>query len=221
MSTSFPNLSRKVYARLYHSFHKTVPTTITLSYLQAQLEASKSSAGVYINDLKKIGFLDDDGNTTSLVHRWKMPESYSQACQEILQNVYPDELLQLAGNDPDFNIVKNWFKAEGMNDSIAGQRAGFFCLLNENVPPEKQEAQTKKKITKIKSKAESTKFDAVNDPAEIETATASTTNLESKKEENGLNISHDVNVNIQIHIGADASSEQIEAIFSNMAKYLK
>jgi hypothetical protein len=30
-----------------------------------------------------------------------------------------------------------------------------------------------------------------------------------------------LNVNVQIHISADASSEQIEAIFANMKKYLR
>jgi len=145
MTASFPNLSRKIYSKIYHAFSKTVPTTISTSYLMAQLGASKSSASIYLGDLKKIGFVNDDGTTSKLVHKWKMPETYAEACKEIANSVYPDELLEMAEGNADYSTVKSWFKAEGMNDSIAGQRATFFCVLFEGTPPEKIEATKTKK----------------------------------------------------------------------------
>lgn len=218
MTASYLNLSAKIYAKFYYGFHNKVPSTISSSYIQAQFKASKSSANIYIADLKKIGFLDDDGNTTKLVHSWKMPETYAAACKEIRESVYPDELLDLAGTNPDQSVVKNWFKAEGMNDSIASQRAGFFCLLFVETPPERPDEVEKKKNKPTASKQSVAMPQAVEDVGDQV--------IQSNKPDGGLaakpfNLSNDVNVNIQIHIGADATSEQIESIFLNMSKYLK
>jgi hypothetical protein len=168
-----------------------------------------------------VGLIDDDGALTDRGNKWRLDPTYGEACQEILDEIYPEELMLLANDDgsPDAQKVRTWFDHKGFGESNAGQMAATYTMIASKEVPEAPASEPKGGAKKSSSKS-----------AQAKTAKAPST-PEQKNEAAGPSTTSappatplaggpNVHLDIQVHIPADASLEQIEAIFASMAKHL-
>ncbi|NPV00637.1 MAG: DUF5343 domain-containing protein [Brevinematales bacterium] len=201
----YPKIPETNWWALRNQFNKSLPTKVNASYLKSLLNlATDSAARNLINHLEQIKIIDSDGKPTDRANNWRIDSSYSQTCKEILKEVYPQELIDLySGNDVNRELVKEWFKnSAALGDNTAGQCASLYIILNN--AKVKTSEETKKSIQKSK----------VQNPPKNETPhKISQKNLDSDD-------IPAIHLNLQIHISPEANSEQIETIFSNLAKYI-
>jgi len=185
--------------------------------LAASLNVQIAASRQYLAELKKAGLLDDDGRTTDLAGRWRLDETYPQAVEELASANYPEELIAHAPpGDADRQWVVNWFKLQGLGEGSAKNKAATYLLITSATPNASPIAPAKsdsKKPAKTKGKASAVTAPAA--PSRTDTADRS---VSDSKSEGGL---MPLNVNVQIHISADASKDQIDNIFSAMKKYLR
>ena len=110
-STSYPKLGAKNWWALRSLFRRRVPAVVTPNYLATALSMTELSAKTNVlGSFKKIGILGDEGKPTDLAYEWRDDKKYPDACKQIMDNQYPQELKDLYHNpEQDFSGLKNWF----------------------------------------------------------------------------------------------------------------
>ena len=111
----------------------------------------------------------------------------------------------------------SYFLQEGLGQGAAGNKAATYMLLGSKSPNEAPARTTNARpATDVPKKGS-------REPKKerVVSRVGGSTQLGSKNaiRDNGA-AEIPLNVNLQIHIGADASTDQIEAIFSAMRRYL-
>ena len=102
-----------------------------------------------------------DGTLTQRGHKWRVDSSVGEACQEILDEVYPNELMGLSdnGGNPDRRKVSEWFQQKGYDKSNANRMAVTYVTVASKSSPEPQEwyrgAVSKPRKTQPKENPES------------------------------------------------------------------
>jgi len=187
--------------------------------LAVELNVQPTAAKAYLNQLVVLGLLKDDSTPTALADKWRQDDP-SPAVEEILSKVYPQALLDLAPPESlDRGKIVSWFMSEGLGSGTAGNKAATYIMIAQSSsgeemnakasPPTRSRATAKvidKKPTAKRPNIKKNKGDEINNTGK----TVEQTVRQNKP---------DLNINIQIHISADASSEQIESIFSAMKRY--
>jgi len=217
---SYPGLSIQSWWMLRKKFKSTIPTLVNGRYLASVLKMDKKSAqSNVIPSLKVIELIDLDGKPTELVKKWRDDKQYSQVCKEILNKVYPKGLLE-AVPDPSNNKddAKRWFLSDtGVGSVAANKMTSFYTLLHEaDIEGEKKirEVSAKPKRKKIVKKKEREKTEEKEKPGEVM--------QEEPKDEVTPTIQlPTIHLNVQIHLGSDASTDQIDQLFAGIAKHLK
>lgn len=223
----YPMISAKHWWTLRDRFKSSIPrTAVTPSYLVAVLTADGgtmteiSARNNVITPLRRMGFIDDQGKLNEdLAAKWRSDEEYSTACQSIIEDVYPIELLDaLPPPNPDPEAAKAWFmRTAGVGEAAAQRMAASYVLLCDANPNKRtNEATSQSSRTKVKSKS-----------GTVKAATSTQASDQGQKREEAAakkvvfgHIDPAINVNVQIHIAADSSADQIESIFAAMKKYL-
>lgn len=205
---SFPQIPSTVWWGMRSILQKTPNATIDDRFLGIHLSVQEAAARQYISELKRVGILTDDGKATPLAVRWRHDETYWAATQEIIKTSYPSGLVEVAPpGEADRQRVVSWFTREGLGTGTANNKAATYLLIGSKTPNEAPgRAQAQQKTTP----GETPRPAKTKTPAKP--ARPGTT--ETKTDAWPLNI------NIQIHISADANKEQIESIFSAMRRYL-
>jgi hypothetical protein len=141
-----------------------------------------------------------------------------RTCQEILDDVYPADLTALTDDSgkPDKQRINNWMQHQGFGGSNARQMAATYTMIAEKTVPEigneSGRSKTKNRQPRPK-KVNAAPAEAKIEPRVTEDPSARST---SPSPQAGPNI----HLDIQIHIPADASADQIDHIFASMAKHL-
>lgn len=215
---TYPMMPVTQWWKLRDRFKKSMPGVVTDRYLSTVLNMKVESARANVlPPLKHTGIIDENGKPTDLANRWRDDKLYPGVCSEILEQVYPSELRD-ACPDPskDRNSVERWFaQSTGAGTAAVAKIVAFYTLLCEadlsrakirgelkrkaktQAPKPKHPMVTKGKVTKESSLAEP--------PATAPTAVAEFP---------------DVRINLQIHISSDASPDQIDQIFSSIARHI-
>lgn len=208
----YPQIPSKVWWSLREKIKKSPSAPITETFISVELGVQPTAARAYLSEIKAVGLIDDDGKPTERGKNWRLDDApYAKAVQEMLAEAYPEELLEIAPPESsDRAKAASWFEtAAGLGQGAAGNKAATYFLIGTPVPP--TEIPTSKPSngsgTKPKPKP---KAQSEYEPAG-----------KQEREEGPKIDAVPVNVNVQIHISADATSEQIEAIFANMKKYLR
>ena len=169
--------------------------------------------------MRTLGLIDDAGIPTDLANKWRMDDTYEQACEEMLANVYPDELRELLPEKQiDEGIATNWFMKNGVGEPTAKKMVRTFALLKE--------ADLSKKIdnnaTTNSSRKSGKQVKNVSSTSKKKSDSLGTTSMSAPKQPigNTTQPGPDVHIDLQIHISPDSTPEQIEAIFSSMARHL-
>lgn len=218
---SFPMLPVGHWWNLRRKFKQSIPGVVTDTYLATVLEMSKESARANVLPfLKVMGILDEEGKPNDLAKLWRDDSNYSEACRRIVESVYPKELTD-AVPDPknDRDGAKRWFgNHTGSGNSACTRMAALYTVLVEADPNMQESAKVKlanKPMQAAKPKPK--KSSEIKSTEKVESVQALIDSPKSSKsEDNGLGI----HINMQIHISADSSPDQIEQIFASMAKHI-
>ncbi|WP_218081458.1 DUF5343 domain-containing protein [Anthocerotibacter panamensis] len=220
---SFPKIPTKNWWLLRDHFKKTVPKTITDSFLASVLAISKSStkASVLI-PLRSIGFIDEQGAPTELVYDWRNDEYYSTVCKTIISQVYPQELLD-AFPDPNNQSEKvaQWFMSYTRAGNGAVKAYTAFYLLLCKADYNARNKKLNKQKSAVNPLVSAQKVKARKDSQETHKTALGSTNAQTRSPSVQLNTVPSLHIDIQIHLSSDASAEQIDKVFASMARHLK
>ncbi|MDE0603894.1 MAG: hypothetical protein OXI18_05760 [bacterium] len=220
-TNAYPKIGVKTWATLRARAATAPSTKFTPETVAALMEMGnpKSARDNTVSPMRRLGLIDEDGALTDRGNKWRVDSSFGDACQEILDEFYPDELGSLTNEDgsPDADKVKNWFGHKGFGNSNARKMAATYVMVASKRLPEPPAAGS----DKPKKKA-STKTDDSGKPSQAKKAEVP---LEKEAQESSAatvspNGGPTVHLDIQIHIPADATPGQIDQIFSSMARHL-
>lgn len=220
-NSSYPVIPGRHWWTLRKKFRQSLPTSLTPKSLMISLgikEEKTAKVNVY-DQLIKLGLIDKDGKINNdLANRWREDEHYTNVCEQIRKRIYPKELLETA-SDPTVNRegIARWFRINaGVGASVANKMAAVYRLLAEGNPSKGEDTGTHLKIV----------GDRINRSSSQEKKPSGKTRKQSSGSEAriltepSLLNEPSIHIDIQIHISPEASAEQIEQVFANMAKYL-
>lgn len=216
---TYPSLSEKNWWTIRGKFKTSLPATVSANYIKTLLTLSSedSAKSNVIIPMKRLGLIDENNKPTQLANDWRLDDKYKATCEIIIESVYPQELLDLFPNE-NFNksSVNGWFMGHGVGSGAAGKMTALFALLRSGEIKDTQSSKAstaKKPTTKPKSsgKPKAKEDDYTNTNDVTRTAVSKTTD--------NIGNRPNLHIDLQIHISPDSSPEQIETIFSSMAKY--
>lgn len=217
----YPKVTLKAWRALRSRAASAPSTKFTPATVAAlmQMSSPESAATNTVAPLRRLGLITDDGSLTARGHKWRVDASYADACKEILDEVYPTELLALTDGSgaPDLQRVRTWFDHKGFGASNARQMAATLGMIasktvpDERVNTERQNAPAKG-LPSRKSKAVGR--------AERPQAGVPSSEVDLSRSRRVSRPETDIHLDIQIHIPAEATTEQIDKIFESMARHL-
>jgi hypothetical protein len=216
---NFPMMPIKQWWALRKKFRATLPGSVTPSYLATTLSISKDSGRSNILPaLKKAGIVDEEGKPTERANRWRDDTQYATICNEIRQEVYPRELLDIASDaSADKAQVESWFaNVTTAGESAAKKMTSFYMMLIEADPSKGLEAVVAAPAKPIKWPPKKTKS-----PQPRSGSKEPLIEPKFHEEEPKSHLKPSIHLDIQIHISPQTTPEQIEQIFASMAKHLK
>ncbi len=215
-------LSAKSWWALRKKLHENARAKVTDTFLANLLGIDVRSARINaLNYFKKVGLVDDTGNSTELAMKWRDNESYADACETIRRSCYPQELLDLySGPNVDATAVERWFRVDaGIGASAASKQSSFYLLLTKADASGASEAPKRNS----NGSAPKTQSRPVSKPAKPNVSDAEQTVDPPRPQKPATQFSMfpSLHIDVQIHIAADTSSEQIDRIFESMSKHFK
>jgi hypothetical protein len=217
---TYPMLPISHWWALRKKFRQSLPGVVTDGYLASVLNMEARSAQVNVLPyLKRLGIIDDDAKTGERAKRWRDDGHYPKVCREILEEIYPEELRAAVTELGQRSAAERWFAHETANGEAAARRmAALYMVLLEadaSKQPDEQPDQPKKpgkdRVTKPK---EATKN--VRPTSTVHTPVGETPNHNRPP----APLAPGININLEIHISADSTTEQIDQIFASMAKHI-
>jgi hypothetical protein len=119
-------------------------------------DTPKSAADNAVYPMQKLGLIDESGALTDRGNKWRNDATYAEACQEILDEIYPSDLAGLTAADgsPDKTMVTKWFQYKNFGEANASKMALTYAMIAEKKVPEaavdkeaKPKARTKQAAT--------------------------------------------------------------------------
>jgi hypothetical protein len=219
-SNGYPKLPLKAWRDLRSRAASAPSTKFTATTVAALMGMASptSAANNTVRPMRGLGLIDEDGALTPRGNKWRLDASYGEVCQEILDNVYPEDLLALTNDDgePELKKVRAWFDHKGYGDSNARQMAATYVMIATKKWPDAASSESLKGAQKATAPKKASSPPKVNKAAKASESAAVHAELSTVRDGGGPN----VHLDIQIHIPADASPEQIDHIFESMARHL-
>lgn len=217
MADPFPKIPAKSWSTLRSRAAASPTTTFTPGTVASLLGFANPDSALrnVVAPMRKVGLIDDKGALTARGKKWRVDATYPEACDEIVSDVYPNELASLSNADgsPNRQQVLIWFQHQGFGDSNARQMAATYemiasCTLPGTPKPSAPKAKQPTKKTATKSaKAATPRM------TEEEAPPPGDPPPDEKRRP-------DLHIDIQVHIGADADPVVIDAVFASMAKHI-
>lgn len=225
---AYPTIPVKHWWAIRNKFKQSLPTTVTPSYIVGFLNMKLESAkGNIIPALRDIGIIDAEGKTLDRARRWRIDDEYAKVCEEIRQEIYPQELRDaLSGEGVVRADIQRWFGSNTTGgEEAVRQMAVFYELLNDADVSKAEEAKPKKLTGSLRSNPSSRQRtrtsnsnQSPNQPEPtpvVQQAPSAEAHPSHSKQKNPS-----LHIDVQIHISAEASADQIDQIFASMAKHL-
>lgn len=218
--TTFPKIPESNWWAIRRQFKKTIPGIVNVTYLKTLLDlGTDKAARNLIAPLKALGLINDDGKPTARANEWRDDDNYSKVCNDIVVEIYPQELLDLypENEDLDKKSISKWFMSKcAIGEGAANLIASTFILLKEATIKEDLPLKMSKKVKeKNHLKSEITKEDTKDRCVTKENFFDSNKNM-MPLIKNGPSM----HIDLQIHISPDATAEQIDCIFASISKHL-
>jgi hypothetical protein len=213
---SYPQIPNTVWWGVRKLLQRSPNAVVNERTLGVDLQVQEAAARQYLAELKRVGILSEDNKATPVANKWRHDDTYAEAVQEILLYAYPQDLVQLAPPGlADRQKVTSWFTREGLGVGTAGNKAATYLMINSTTPNESPSRggnpSPKNSIREPKSAQQARPASACRPP---------TPSTPEQGRRPGQIDPIPLNINVEIHISADASGEQIETIFSAMRRYL-
>lgn len=215
-SENYPRLPARHWWAIRDRLKRSVPSAITAAYIESALAVEQGTARELLTQLQYLGLVDENGKPTDVAEDWRHDETYKKACASMLASVYPSELRDAAGTDRD--AAQRWFARKKKVGENAALKMAITYQLVANA--DLANAPDPARATNPKAKAER--------PARAVAERKPAVGVKAREEEpppsppGGGRTGHgpSLHVDVQVHIAADASAEQIDQIFASMAKHL-
>lgn len=219
---TYPRIPESNWWKLRDQFKKTLPAAVTTAYVRSLLGLnSEGAARNLLGPLRQVGLVDDSGRPTPRANDWRNDAKYAEVCQEILSEVYPQELRDLhCGPDADRQAVQQWFMHNAqLGEKASAGNAAFYQLLNQTVPHSADAPTKRAEPSKATSKPSAKRRSGTgSSTAAVQVAPQPATIVAPAPA--GVNAGPTIHVDLQIHVSPDAGTEQIDAMFAAMAKHL-
>lgn len=220
----YPQIPSTVWWGVRSILQKTPSAMIDERLLGVQLGVQEAAARAYINELRSVGILTEDGKATSTAQKWRLDDSYAEAVDQIVKNTYPEGLIHIAPpGEADRQKVVSWFLREGLGQGAAGNKAATYLLLSSPTPNEAPRAAKSAQGDGAQRARSASRAPAETSRSGGAAGGASGRRGGGERNSPAARAGADafpLNINVQIHISADAGSEQIESIFQAMRRYL-
>ena len=210
---SFPQLPSTVWKNAWSLLKRSPTRKLDDKTLAVELNVQQTAARQYQVELTRLGILNEDATPTALAGRWRQDGDDPQIIAEILQNAYPEDLLQLAPpDDLDRDKIIRWFMSQNLGEGAAKNKAATYIRIASGIsamdaaPSPPQAKRPAKTAASATVKQTPTRQSGGSGGKVTNPGTG-----ERRKPE--------FNVNVQIHISADATTDQIDAIFAAMSRY--
>lgn len=117
----FPKISPQNWFALRDKFNQKVPGEVTASYVATALGMEQNSArSNVVAPLRSFGIINEDGTPLARAYDWRDDSKYREVCHAILNELYPQELLDLfPGPEVSSDALVSWF----MRNAKVGQPA--------------------------------------------------------------------------------------------------
>ncbi|MFD1188909.1 DUF5343 domain-containing protein, partial [Pontibacter rugosus] len=172
---------------LRKKLHQTLPREISVNYLETALGLGPSAAKKYLSPIKKLGLIGDDGKPTDRAVKWRGDQKdYEAACNEMLDEIYPDELND-AIHDPreqKENIIKWFMNKLRIGNAAATNLASFYILIREadlSSEPESNGSISTKTDNKSKPKQKATPSNTKKDAISTIVSQPTTQEVQAKQ----------------------------------------
>ncbi len=94
---TYPSISEKNWWVLRDKFKSSLPAVVSATYVKTLLTlgSEDSAKNNVIFPLKRLGLIDENYKPTQLANDWRLDDKYKSACDVMIKNIYPQELLDL------------------------------------------------------------------------------------------------------------------------------
>lgn len=220
---ALPKIGARAWAVLRSKAASAPSTKFTSGLVAAALElgSAESAQANIVRPMRALGIFDEDGSLTPLGNKWRNDSTYAEACQEIIDKVYPSDLAALTEDDgnPSTSQVKTWLSHNGFGDSNARQMAATYVMIaSKELPQATASTEGRKTTPPAKKAVPAKKAAAPQNRATADPELPKDPAVQQPPRPPGNNPG--IHLDIQIHVPADASAEQIDAIFRSMAKHI-
>lgn len=219
---TFPMLPVAHWWALRKKFKQSIPGVVTDNYLATVLSMKVDSArNNVLPYLKVLRIIDEEGKTGERARSWRDDAAYPDMCKAMLKDVYPDELLQAVPNPSEDRAgAERWFANHtGTGESAAKRMAALYAVIAEADPT--TEPDTGKKKERAQRTQEAGRRRAVAEATPVpRTVTAPERLPDPDGHQHHRPQPPGININLQVHISADATPDQIDQIFASMAKHI-
>jgi len=217
---TFPMLPVGHWWALRKKFKQSIPGVVIDNYLATVLDMEVNSARANVLPfLRSLGILDEDGKPKERAKLWRDDGHYPEVCQAILKEVYPKDLLD-AVPDPKASreMAQRWFANHtGAGEAACRRMAALYAVLVEANPrSETEPAKARDPARPAKNLAQRARPERKEKSQSSPNPPAAAPAAQNAVPTTGPGI----NINLQVHISADASPDQIEQIFAAMAKHI-
>ena len=209
----YPIISTRTWWDLRKAFGRSLPGEVSPRYLATVLGIQERAAANIVPNLRRVGLIHEDGAPTERAVLWRDDAHYADACTAILSESYPQQLTDAAPPpSPDRERVTGWFARETRTGSAASsQMARLYLLLAKADATDSEQSETSS------GGALPTRPAAAGKPS---TKGVTRATPPPSLELSPRRTDPSVHIDIQVHIDASASGEQIDQIFASMSKHL-
>jgi hypothetical protein len=220
-ASTYPQIPKSAYWALRRFLNKRPNVTLAGDLVAAEISVQPTAAKQYVIELQRLGILDGEAKLTKLGHEWRLDDTYRTATNSIIEACYPESLFALAHpGEAEKAKVMGWFAAQGLGTGSAGNKAATYLLLANDNSMGEGDASTSKKGSTSSGREGAAKRAAriAKQVPELGRAVAEQQGTFGEQQNNQASIP--LNINLQIHISADASPEQINLVFESMKRHL-
>jgi hypothetical protein len=221
---SFPQLPKAAYFKMRSVFARRPRGKFEANSIAVELGVEPVAARQYFKEFRRLQILDEEGGLTNVGKLWRQDEEYESACRKILEQTYPPPLIDLAPpGEATREKAQRWFQSQGLGTGAAFNKASLYVLIANFVRADASEGVAGQE-TKIKRQAAAASPKGKSQTkrsAAVVGSTSENINHQERDSTNEASFKFPLNLNMQIHISADATLEQIDAIFSSMARHLR
>lgn len=135
---NMPQITKAAYSAVREAFRKTLPVKVTPTWVMTNVTGYKAqtSARTLTRYLCALGLTDADGVPTEIAKKWRIDESYGEACEAILRSGFPADVVDAVPTESSAEVLVNVFMTRGLGEGSAKNLASIYRLIASKAPPE-------------------------------------------------------------------------------------